>query len=362
MNGLTYGGSLGLGVLQKGKQLSECIVNIVIGRNEGDRLKACLSSCLDSGSTVVYVDSGSSDGSIEYATLQGVEVVCLDTQIPFTAARARNAGLKRSLELGVNPKYVQFVDGDCVMDPDWFAAGMEYLRTKSTVAVVYGRVRERDPEKSVYNKLCDLEWDGPIGVVSSCGGIAMMRVKDFLQVGGFNPAVIAGEEPELCVRLRQAGHEVHRIDHEMTYHDAAMTSFGQYWRRAKRAGHACAQGAHMHGKPPERHNVRQARSAVVWGLLLPLAALLLAYWTFGLSIAGYIGLLVVQGLRIRRNELRRGRTAADASLLARFILIAKFAQAQGVLLFHWRRLTGQQATLIEYKGMENELQEASSHG
>ena len=108
----------------------------------------------------------------------------------------------------------------------------------------------------------------------------------------------------------------------------------------------------MHGKPPERHSVRQTRSALLWGLLLPLASLLLAYWTFGLSIVAYLGLLCVQGLRIRRNELRRGRTAADASLLARFILIAKFAQAQGVLLFHWRRLTGQKARLIEYKGLD----------
>jgi GT2 family glycosyltransferase len=335
---------------------------VAIGRNEGERLKHCLRSAMGCTDRVVYVDSGSTDDSVAFAQSIGVEVVDLDTSIPFTAARARNAGIERLTAKWSGLRYVQVLDGDCEIRTGWIQAAYNCLESTPRAAVVCGRRREREPDATIYNRMCDLEWDTPVGQTRSCGGDALFRLEALQQVGAYNPAVIAGEEPELCVRLRQAGHEVHRIDHEMTYHDAAMTSFGQYWKRAKRAGHAYAQGAHMHGKPPERHNVRQTRSALVWGLLLPLAALLLAYWTFGLSIATYVGLLCVQGLRIRRNELRRGRIASDASLLARFILLAKFAQAQGVLLFHWRRLTGQQATLIEYKGIENKLQEASSHG
>lgn len=323
---------------------------VAIGRNEGERLKRCLRSAVACTDRVVYVDSGSTDGSVEFAESIGVEVVNLDTSVPFTAARARNAGIERLTGKWSGLRYVQVLDGDCEIRDGWIRAAYAFLESNPNAAVVCGRRRERHPEQTIYNHLCDLEWDTPIGKARSCGGDALFRLDALNTVGGYNPGVIAGEEPELCVRLRQAGHEVHRIDHEMTWHDADMTSFGQYWKRAKRAGHAYAQGAHMHGKPPERHGVRQTRSALVWGLLLPLGALVLSYWTLGLSVLAYLGLAAVQGWRIRHNELRRGRSKRDAGLLAWYIMLAKFAQAQGVLLFHWRRITGKQATLIEYKG------------
>ncbi|MFG0244496.1 MAG: glycosyltransferase family 2 protein [Phycisphaerales bacterium JB052] len=323
---------------------------VAIGRNEGERLKRCLTSAVACTDSVVYVDSGSTDGSVEFAKSIGVEVVDLDTSIPFTAARARNAGIECLTQKWGGLAYVQVLDGDCEIRDGWVQIAHAFLESNPQAAVVCGRRRERHPEQTMYNHLCDLEWDTPVGKARSCGGDALFRLTCFDQVGGYNPSVIAGEEPELCVRLRAAGFEVHRIDHEMTWHDASMTTLSQYWKRAKRAGHAYAQGAHMHGKPPERHNVKQTRSALVWGLLLPLGALLLAYFTYGLSLLVYLMLAMLQAWRIRRNELQRGRSPRDASLLARYIMIAKFAQAQGVLLFHWRRLTGKQATLIEYKG------------
>lgn len=323
---------------------------VAIGRNEGERLKRCLRSAIACTDRVVYVDSGSSDDSVEYARSIGVEVVDLDTSIPFTAARARNEGIERLTQRWDGLRYVQVLDGDCELRDGWVQAAYTFLESHPDAAVVCGRRRERHPDETIYNLICDLEWDTPIGKARSCGGDALFRLKVLHEVHGYNPGVIAGEEPELCVRIRQAGYTVHRIDHEMTWHDAAMTSMGQFWKRAKRAGHAYAQGAHMHGESPERHGVKQVRSAILFGLLLPTLALLSAYWTYGISILIYIVLLAIQGYRIRGHELRRGRSRREASLLARFIIIAKFAQAQGVLLFHWRRLIGKQATLIEYKG------------
>jgi glycosyltransferase involved in cell wall biosynthesis len=40
---------------------------VAIGRNEGDRLKACLRSVVDVAALVVYVDSGSTDDSVAFA-------------------------------------------------------------------------------------------------------------------------------------------------------------------------------------------------------------------------------------------------------------------------------------------------------
>ena len=314
------------------------IAAIAIGRNEGDRLVQCLVSLKGQVDRIVYVDSGSTDGSLAAAEAAGAEIVELDTSIPFTAARARNAGLER-LDAGDTPDYVQFVDGDCMLDPAWLVTASAFLRNRPDVAVVCGRRRERFPEASVYNRLIDLEWDTPIGQARSCGGDALMRLDALQQVSGYNPGLIAGEEPEMCVRIRQAGWKVWRLDAEMTLHDAQMTRLSQWWKRAKRAGHAYAEGAALHGAPPERHNVAQTRRALLWGLALPLAILSLSLITPWALLLGLI--YPAQVLRLTR----RGQGWAQAT----FLTLSKFAETQGILTYALNRLRGVRARLMEYK-------------
>ncbi|MCC5870161.1 MAG: glycosyltransferase, partial [Gammaproteobacteria bacterium] len=229
---------------------------VAIGRNEGERLRICLQSLRapdGSPMPVVYVDSGSSDDSVALARALGVEVVQLDMSIAFTAARARNAGVERLRELLPQAKYVQFIDGDCELDSSWLEPALAFLEAHQEFAVVCGRRRERYPERSIYNLLCDFDWDGPCGEVAACGGDSLVRLPALQTVGGFRASLIAGEEPELCVRLRRAGWKIMRLDREMCLHDAAMYRFSQWWKRSSRAGHAYAEGAWLHGRPPERH-------------------------------------------------------------------------------------------------------------
>lgn len=316
------------------------VVAVVIGRNEGARLLRCLHSLEAEVARITYVDSGSTDGSAQAAAAKGVDVVPLDMSRPFTAARARNAGLER-----VGPtEYVQFVDADCEVQPGWIAEARCFLDANSEVAAVTGRLRERHPETSVYNRLCDREWDTPIGEANACGGIAMMRLAALTEVGGFDPSLIAGEEPELCVRLRAAGWTIWRLDAEMALHDAAMTRFGQFWKRARRGGHAFAEGAARHGGPPERHFVAETRRALLWGAALP-AAILGA--TLALGTAGLLPALLypVQVARVARRD---GGTRA-AWEYALFLMIGKFAEAQGAIEYHWRRKRGRPAAIMEYK-------------
>lgn len=323
---------------------------VAIGRNEGERLQRCLRSALTETDRVVYVDSGSTDGSVAFAESVGTAVVKLDTSVPFTAARARNAGIAELTRLWPGVERIQVVDGDCEFAPGWLAAASAFMDANPRCAVVCGRRRERNPGASVYNRLIDLEWDTPVGKARSCGGDAVFLRSAFESVGGYRESLIAGEEPELCVRLRGAGWEVHRIDHEMTLHDADLTRFGQFWKRSKRAGHAYAEGAALHGRGPDRHGVRGTRSALLWGLAVPVFALALAWWTMGLSVILAVLLVALQVWRVRRYELRRGRSARDARLVAVFVMLAKPAQAAGVLRYWSRRLTGRRSTLIEYKG------------
>lgn len=324
---------------------------VAIGRNEGDRLVRCLESlraALGGAAPIVYVDSGSADGSIERARALGAEVVELDLSAPFTAARARNAGLRALLRAHPGLAFVQFVDGDCELNAGWIPAAMDALAADERLAVACGRRRERFPSASVYNRLCDVEWDTPVGEATACGGDALIRVAALVAVGGYEDSMIAGEEPEMCLRLRRLGWRIRRLDAEMTLHDAAMTRLGQWWRRAVRSGHAYAEGAWRHGRGPERYDVRPVLSILVWSLAPPLFALALAWPTRGLS-AALLLVYPIQALRTAWKCRARAGSARLALEYGLFMVLAKFAQAQGVLRFAVDRARGRRGRIIEYK-------------
>jgi GT2 family glycosyltransferase len=330
---------------------------VAIGRNEGDRLRRCLESVLAHCATTVYVDSGSTDDSRALARSLGAEVVELDLSAPFTAARARNAGFDRLLQLNPDVSFVQFVDGDCEIVAGWLSRAKNDLESRPDVAVVCGRRRERYPEQSVYNRLADLEWDTPIGESKACGGDAMFRAEPLRRVGGYDPRLIAGEEPELCVRLRREGWKVLRIDAEMTLHDLAMTRFSQWWRRSVRTGHAYAEGAARHGRSPDRHFVRQLLSAVAWGMLLPAVVVALVWPTRGIGamlFAAYPALFA----RIRYRVRSIGISAKDADIFALFCVLGKFPQAVGVTKYWLGRISGRGSAIIEYKSASTRLEAA----
>ena len=322
---------------------------VAIGRNEGLRLGACLRSALSKVALVVYVDSGSTDGSLELARSMGADTVELDLSTPFTAARGRNEGFARLRQLAPDIEFVQFVDGDCEIVDGWLQRAQQELAAKPELAVVCGRRREQYPEATAYNRLCDIEWDTPVGEAKACGGDSMMRVSAFEQVGGFNSALIAGEEPELCVRLRQKGWKIERLDAEMTLHDAQMTGFEQWSKRSQRAGYAYAEGFWMHGNPPERHWRKETLSIWGWGFVLPLVAFGTAWFTHGWSLWLLAGYPLLTYRIYRRMQQERNLPAKDAALYAIFCVLARFTQLQGQILFHQRRLLGQGSNLIEYK-------------
>ncbi len=318
---------------------------VVIGRNEGERLGVCLRSALREAGHVVYVDSGSTDDSLAVARSLGAETVELDLSIPFTAARGRNAGLKALRRSAPQAELVQFIDGDCELREGWVEAACAFMEAHPGVAVVCGRRRERFPEASIYNRMCDIEWDTPVGEAKACGGDSLMRIEAVEAVGGWRDDLIAGEEPELCVRLRQAGWTVRRLDREMTWHDADIRRFGQWWRRAVRSGHAFAEGAALHGAPPERHWVRETRRALAWGAVGPAAIVAAAL----LIHPGALALAGVYPAQIARLALRE-KGAPGAWPRAALTTIGKFAEARGCLLHMAGRLRRSgRSGIIEYK-------------
>ena len=327
------------------QQLISNVGIVVIGRNEGERLIKCLQSIIGGTEEVVYVDSGSTDGSVSMARDTGSEVIQLDPRIPFTAARARNEGFECLDQMEPDLVYVQFVDGDCEVAAGWIEKAAAFLDARRDVAVVFGRRRERYPGRSIYNMFCDIEWDTPLGEAKACGGDALMRVDAFKQVGRFREDVIAAEDTELCVRLRIGGWLIWRLDTEMTVHDAAMTRFSQWWQRSVRAGYAFAQGAHLHGALPERHFVWESRRACLWGIYLPVICL------GAVMILGPWGLVtwLIYPLQMLRQLVRNRGPMRQRALLSLFQVLARFPEGTGQIKFFRDRLLRHRPVIIEYK-------------
>lgn len=328
---------------------------VVIGRNEGERLKRCLAS-LPRECPTVYVDSGSGDGSVAFAHSIGVSVVDLDTSRGFTAARARNAGWRLLLEFSRDLQFIQFIDGDCEIDKDWLSRGIEAISADTAMAAVFGRRRERFPDRSIYNRMCDEEWDVPIGRALHCGGDALFRVRALLDADGYAEDLIAGEEPDLCLRLGRGGWWVQRIDAEMTLHDANILSFLAWWKRARRSGFAYAEHVWRHRTDAFPQWRRQVMSILFWGLALPAGGLSLAIVvlfcnpaTFFLAPTLLALAFGLQGSRIALHKVRQNLTPADAIRLAVLLLVGKFAEMRGMVDFVLSHLRLRKRELIEYK-------------
>ena len=320
---------------------------VVIGRNEGERLVQCLTFLAsDAGRSckVVYVDSGSTDGSLQTAERLGAIPYALPADRPFNAARARNAGARRLAEAAPGVVFIQFIDGDCILASDWIDNARAFLSANPRAAVVCGRRRERFPQHSVYNRFMDLEWDAPIGQVSWCGGDAMMRREAFDVVGGFNETIVAGEEPELCFRLRGRGWTIWRLDAEMTLHDAALRRFSQWWKRSIRSGYGCAQLFDMHKGRMNAGFTRQLVRSMAWSLIGPLALLAGAFVS-----KWWLVLLLAYPAQIVRMAVRDRRRVSDPWAYAAVMTASHFAGFRGACQYAWHATMGSIPRQADYK-------------
>jgi GT2 family glycosyltransferase len=317
---------------------------VVIGRNEGSRLEHCLRSVLSISRHVVYADSASEDGSVDLARKLGVSVVVLPADGQLSAARGRNEGYAELKKRFPGFEAVQFLDGDCILQPGWIEKAVAFLIEHPDVAVVCGRRFEAHPNASIYNALCDAEWNTPVGEASECGGDALVRTKAFDEVGGYRTSLRAGEEPEMTARMRAAGWRIWRIDAPMTEHDARILSFRQWWRRTQRGGYGYAQAWQATKGLPQRLYARNLRSALVWAVAMPLLMMSIAFTTRSFSALVLLPVLyLLQLIRIAAKSERSGRIRW---IRAEMLFLAKFPEALGAIRYF---TAGKSHALPEYK-------------
>ncbi len=324
---------------------------VIIGRNESGHLRGCIDSVRElhypqSQVEIVYVDSDSHDSSREIATLMGARVVHLAGE-PMSAARGRNAGWTAS-----KAPLVLFLDGDTQVYPDFVSRALASFSDPS-IAAVWGHRRESQTAASIYNRILDLDWIYPPGFTDFFGGDVLVRRSALESVDGYNPELIAGEEPEMCRRLREKGWKILHIDAPMTKHDLRITHFSQYWRRSTRAGHAYAQvsGLFAHTADPfwsteARRNMLRGAILIVFALATVIGSLLLRnIWVGAIALSVYLLAAFRSAYKVRE------RTSSLSTLLL-FGLHSHFQEIPiffGQMSYRLAKARRRKVSLIEYK-------------
>ena len=335
---------------------------VVIGRNEGERLVRCLESVralqgLAGGVEIIYADSASTDGSPARAAALGARVIAVESSRP-TAAQGRNAGWRAAAGT-----FVLFLDGDTILHPDFARLALEALTADATLAAVWGHRREIHPERSIYNRVLDLDWIFPPGLTDYCGGDVLMRRAALESVDGYDPTLIAGEEPELCRRMRAKGYRVLHVDAPMTGHDMAMTRFRQYWRRAVRTGHAYAEVSRRFRGSADPlwgdARIRNLLRGPFWTFAPVVAAVACVAWR---SVWPALALLVLLLVLTIRSASKAGWKSSDRGALFLYGLHSHLQQVPiflGQVQFGWSARRGKRQGLIEYKGREGGADETA---
>lgn len=329
---------------------------VIIGRNEGARLVRCLESVQamrlrqgmrrEAAIEIIYVDSDSTDDSPARARELGATVIQVKPERP-SAAVGRNAGWRAS-----RGEFVLFLDGDTILDPEFVVSALPSF-VDASVAVVFGHRREIDPGQSFYNRVLDLDWVSPCGAADYCGGDALIRRSVLEAVNGYDETLIAGEEPEMCRRIRAREDVVLHVDLPMTGHDLAITRWSQYWRRAYRTGHAYAEVAERFrgtDMPLWDSEVRRNLKRGAFLLAVPMLGVAgsLALWSLLplLAVVAFLMLLVV------RTSMKVAWKSPDKMTVLLYGIHSHLQQIPilfGQLAYRRARKAGRRQRLIEYK-------------
>lgn len=182
---------------------------IIIGRNEGWKLELCLKSVYESiaensyiESEVIYIDSNSTDNSIEIAQkFKPLSIFQLTGEC--NAAIARNLGAEKA-----NGDILYFIDGDMEIDKH-FLKHVINRNGKLSYYFVGGYYIGKyysDDWELLYAKQIPSKNKLKIEYFEAfTGGLFIISKAIWLKVGGMKPYMTGGEDPELAIRLAQMG-------------------------------------------------------------------------------------------------------------------------------------------------------------
>lgn len=226
---------------------------VVVNWNGGELNLACLASLVNEGLSaehIVFVDNASSDGSLELVERAHPGLVILRNDANLGFGEAANQGARRGLEGGAQS--VLYVNNDLTFEPGCIATLAEELAARPGIGVLGPRVLHAEDPTRVWcaggrldyrQNLSTLvgfgERDGPehqrdvpVDYIPGCSLLIRREVLE--EVGGYDASYFAYmEDVELCLRVREAGHEVRLIGAVAALHRSSSSTGGGYNPRRK---------------------------------------------------------------------------------------------------------------------------------
>ncbi len=280
---------------------------VVIGRNEGAHVARAIRSARREAqgaglrAEVLYVDSGSTDGSPMLAIAAGARTHVLP-RTTSNAAKARNRGAELA-----RGRWVHFVDGDMTLCPRWLGTAVERAE-RAGLDALGGRIVERLQGASLWSRAFGLDWCADGHRTGSLGGAALWKRSSFLRLGGFDEELEVGEDPDLYRRALAEGLRVETLARDMVLHELGLRDVRDWWRRAVAVG----------------------RSAAIVGTRFQDRRLMLQRFAFPLLVA----VAVTGALLVDPRLLVLPLTACLALLLRRFLLDRRSGMTQGNAWLH----------------------------
>jgi glycosyltransferase involved in cell wall biosynthesis len=182
---------------------------------------------------MVLVDSASTDDTVATASMYAINVLRLRPDQPLSPAAGRYVGYKHT-----SAPLVLFLDGDMELCAGWLERALKVLRSQPDVAVVTGLTVDVWPATKAADSAeaePSLEYSTGLTEVPYIAGAGLYRRQALEHVGSFNPYLYSDEEPELCIRIRQAGYRIVQLDTPIAYHystpSEALSTLVNRWRR-----------------------------------------------------------------------------------------------------------------------------------
>jgi len=194
---------------------------VIIGKNAEWSIARLLESILAHVPShlsieIIYVDSASTDRTIEVVHRYPVTILQLSTHHALCASAGRFVGSRYA-----SGKYIFFLDSDMELAEGWLQRALKALDEKPQIGAITGIVLDIDralKADEIPALDCSGYRDAGWTVVKYAGGAAIFRHSVLDEVGTWNPHIISDEESELCLRIRHHGYQVVRIEYPVTRH------------------------------------------------------------------------------------------------------------------------------------------------
>lgn len=271
---------------------------------------------------IIYVDSASTDRTVEIACQYPVGVYRLPPENQLTPAAGRFTGFKKA-----KGKLLLFLDGDQQLWPGWLEKGLRILDANPDVAGVTGVevFLKPDQKPEDYTGPGPETFDDRYFQVRQTSGPALFRRTVLEELGPYHPFLYSEEEPEMCLRFRSHGYRLLRTYHPIVFHysDPRKEIPTLFKRRKRNLYLGYGQVLRLHAGKPTLRTYLKERGYIVMpaiGLLLGLALLIVSlvtgvWWLFGAWVLFVAGLYIVDIVR------KRSLYKATFSFIQRLVIL-----------------------------------------